>query len=89
MIGLLETDRIIEINGYKLIVHDDCRLNRRNVVCHSDKLDLYIKLNNIPTDKVKFNNKITIGELINRSNPIHKDGYLFDDIKLIKVDGYY
>lgn len=32
-------DRIVEINGFVLFVHDDCKLNRINVICYSHLLE--------------------------------------------------
>jgi hypothetical protein len=73
---LLKTDRI---NEFKLCVCQDNRPTRRNVTCHSNKLDLYIKLNNLSKDNVKHS--IHIGYLISKNT--------FDDITMIKVKGYY
>lgn len=71
-------DRIVEINDITLYVRDDYRLNRRNVICYSNKLQLYMtlhKLRNVIEDR------IIIGNLINKN--------IFDDIKVIKVKGYF
>lgn len=72
-------DRIVEINGFELFVLDNLRFNRRNVICYSNKLKLYITLNGLRNDNTEH--KIIIGDLINNNT--------FDDIKIIKVKGYY
>lgn len=72
-------DRIVEINGFELISYDDHRPNRRNVICYSNILQLYITLNKLPNDDVERNT--IISDLINKNKLI--------DIKVIKVKGYY
>lgn len=72
-------DRIIEINGFELFVHDNLKFNRRNVICYSNKLQLYITLNKLRNDNTEH--CIIIGDLINKNT--------FDDIKVIKVKGYF
>ena len=72
-------DRIVEINGFNLFVHEDFRFNRRNVICYSDKLQLYIILNGLRNDNIEHS--ILIGGLINKNT--------LNDIKIIDVKGYY
>lgn len=72
-------DRIVEINGFALIVHDDHKPNRRNVICYSNLLQLYIILNGLKNDNTE--DTIIIGDLINENR--------FIDIEVIKVKGYY
>ncbi len=70
---LQNTDRVVNINNFRLCVHDDYRTNRRNVICHSDKLQLYMTSNNLSGPP-----------------PVHwRNNPDFDDIKIIRVDGYY
>lgn len=76
---LSKTDRIVEINGFNLFGHDDYRIDRRNVICYSNKLQAYITLNKLTNDNSKSIN--AIADLIYNNT--------FDDIKMIKVAGYY
>lgn len=76
---LLDTDRIVGINGFKLFVNDDYRPNRRNVICYSNTLQIYITLNRL-TNKIKYTEH-TIGDLINNN--------ILNDIKVVEVNGYY
>ena len=81
-------DRIVEINGFKLIVHDNYRPNRRNVICHSNALQLYITLNRLRNDDIKHT--IMIGQLINKNKQLmNKNKNTFIDIEVIEVKGYY
>ena len=77
--SLLETDRIVEINGFSLFVHDNHRIGRRNVKCYSKKLNDFIENNNLTQNN--FENKMLISELLNNNR--------FDDIVVIDVKGYY
>lgn len=72
-------DRIVEINGFELINCDNYKPNRRNVICYSDILQLYITSNKLPNDYVERNT--IISDLINKN--------ILIDIKVIKVKGYY
>jgi hypothetical protein len=72
-------DRIVEINGFRLFVHDDFRTSRRNIKCHSEQLQSYITLNNY--SNMNLDHIISVGELLHENN--------FNDIKLISVDGFY
>lgn len=72
-------DRIVEINGYRLMVHQNIDYNRRNVICYSRKMDEYILRHNLTEETIK--NKIKINEFFNENQ--------FDDIVIMKVDGYY
>jgi hypothetical protein len=74
-----KNDRIVEINGFKLFVHDNIRLDRRNVICYSNKLQTYITLNNLKNDN--RTHVMKIGDLIYKNT--------FDDIKVITVKGYF
>lgn len=74
-----QNDRVVEINGFELISCDDYRPNRRNVICHSYMLELYMALNRLPNDVVERNTLIS--HLINNNTLI--------DINVIKVKGYY
>ena len=74
-----KNDRIVRINGFSFCVHSDCRGNRRNLVCYSNKLESYIKLNNLKKDSSRDTS--IIAQLINENT--------FDDIKIIWVCGYY
>jgi hypothetical protein len=76
---LLDTDRIVEINGFKLFVNDDYRSNRRNVICYSNTLQIYITLNRL-TNK-NTNHTIKIGDFINNN--------ILNDIKVVELNGYY
>ena len=76
---MLETDRIIKINNFKIFVNDNYVHHRRNIECYSYKLDKYIKYNNLSKDNKEH--IILIGNII-------KDKQ-FDDIELIKIIGYY
>lgn len=74
---LLEKDRIIEINGFELYVHDDFRHSRRNVICYSKKLKDYIAHNNLSVDNHEHH--VLISEKL----------YMFDDICVVNIKGYY
>lgn len=74
-----KNDRIVRINGFSFCVHSDYRSYRRNLVCYSNKLESYIKLNNLKKDSSK--DASIIAQLINED--------IFDDIKIIWVCGYY
>ena len=76
---LLDTDRIVEINGFKLFVHDDYRPNRRNVICYSNTLQIYITLNRLTNKNTEHT--IKIGDLINNNT--------LNDIKVVEANGYY
>ena len=78
---LEKNDRIIEINGIRLIVHDNIRTNRRNVICTSKKLERYLQQHNV--NKEDFNDICRIGRIISDNNN------MFDYIQIVKVDGYY
>jgi len=75
--ALLDSDRIVEINGCRFIVHDTFSKNRRNVICHSNMLESYIKSNNL--SKTNYEHIILIGQMLKN----------FNDIKVVKIDGYY
>ncbi len=72
-------DRIVEINGFTLIVHDDHKPNRINVICYSNLLQLHIMTNGLKNDNTEHT--IIIGDLINEN--------AFIDIEVIKVKGHY
>lgn len=74
-----KNDRIVEINGFEIFVHDDHRFNRRNVICYSNKLQLYIMLNRLKNNNAQHS--IIIGGLLSKNT--------FDDIKVIGIRGYY
>lgn len=74
---ILKSDRIVEINGIKLFGHENYRPTRRNIICESEKLTKYMKDNNI--NMTNPNNIFQISSIIN----------LFDDVKMVKIAGYY
>ena len=78
--NLLENDRIVEINGIQISVRNDYNSSRRNIICHSNKLEEIIKENNL------FINK---GHHINEQILIQKLLKNLDDIIIIKVKGFY
>lgn len=78
-IALEKKDRIVEINGFKLFVHDDHKPNRKNVICYSNSLQLYITSNRLNPDSTEH--VIRIGNLISNKT--------FTDIEVVKVKGYY
>ena len=73
----LENDRIVEINGFELYVHDNFMINRRNIICYSNKLKNYIRENNLNIDNIQ--DHILISDKL----------YMFDDIQIVKVKGFY
>ena len=92
--NLLETDRIVEINGFNLFVHDNYRPTRRNIVCYSHNLNTYIRNNNLsPNNHAHI---ILISELLydmqnNMQNDMRNNmqNGMKNDIRLISVKGYY
>jgi hypothetical protein len=72
-------DRIVEINGFELCVHDNFRFDRRNVICYSFKLQLYSMLKGLRKDN--YEHSMLIGDLLNNNT--------FDDNKITAVKGYY
>lgn len=72
-------DRIVEINGFEMIVHDNHRPNRRNVICHSNQLEKYIISNNL--------HKINQQDAILISDYLYKNRFI--DINVIGAKGYY
>jgi hypothetical protein len=75
----LEYDRIVEINYIKLIVTQDFKHNRRNLVCKSNKVNSFIINKNL--DIKKLENNIMLSNLLQNN--------YFDDIEIIEVKGYY
>jgi hypothetical protein len=77
----MENDRIVEINGIKLFIHQDYRINRRNVICNSKKLQDIL-------DTIGFKDIIspTIRNTL-LSDILYQNK--LDDIKLVSVDGFY
>jgi hypothetical protein len=76
---LLKDDRIVSINGIGLMVTADYTSKRRNVSCYSDKFNEYLLKNNLSKDNI--DDEIKISQDFNRKK--------FDDIKLVKVEGFY
>lgn len=74
------TDRIVEVNGVKLFVHDDYRSSRRNVACTSREFAELIQdeINGLDDIQTSFR----VGKLIHE----HKDK--LDDLE-VTVKGYY
>jgi|688.fasta_scaffold224824_1 hypothetical protein len=69
---LLKSDKIIKINGFSLLVINDYQKGRRNVICYSKKLDLYIKSNNL--SKNNISHRILVEHLLKS----------YDDVKIIR-----
>jgi hypothetical protein len=69
--------RISVINGIPLILREDYRANRKNVICYSKKMQEYIDKN-----KLNETDNRLIGSLIYKNPP-------YDDIQVLSVDGYY
>ena len=69
-----ENDRIVEINGIALCVHDNYNPKRWNIICESNKLKSYIKTNNL----IQGNDEM-----------IGKNLHMFNDIKIVSVKGFY
>ncbi len=67
-------DRIVELNGIEIIVHDNFQKNRRNIICYSEKLENYLK-NNSPV------NNYQVTEMLYTE--------MLDDIKFVSVKGFY
>ena len=76
---LLETDRVIQINGVNLFVLQNINPNRRNVICNSIKFENYIKKNNLSMENP---------EHIILATKLIENNY-FDDLELVKIVGYY
>lgn len=76
---LLTTDRIVRVDDFGLLITDDYNKLRRNVNCTSSKLKNYIQSKNISANN--FQHIILITQLVNTN--------IFDDIKIVSVDGYY
>lgn len=78
-LDFLQFDRIVEINGYKLLCNKNYCSKRRNVICESEKFKKYMEENNINYKQLILNNQKSINEFL----------HTFDDIKVIKIIGYY
>ena len=79
---LKNTDRIVEVNGFRMRVHANHRPNRRNVICYSYLLQLYIIFNRLSKDNPSHRtiiNKLIL-DLINK-------GMLYD-LKVVE-EKYY
>jgi hypothetical protein len=80
---LLKKDRIVKINGYNLVITQDYRIERRNVICHSKILSDILLSKNMDKNILKNTISLTlfIQELL-RDNQLH-------DIVVISINGFY
>lgn len=76
---LLEKDRIVELNGFKLFVTDDMRPHRRNVVCFSQQAKRWITEHGL--DKNHPNHVMQLMKEMNLNQ--------FQDVMVVYVKGYY
>lgn len=73
-------DRIIEINSIKMIVHQDIRLNRRNLIYNSNEFNKYIENIDKNVDEITYSTEVY--KLFNK----YKNE--LNDIE-IKIAGYF
>lgn len=73
-------DRMVVINGIRLVVYDDFKSNRRNTICHSNTLAKYIEDNKL---EKKDGRSFILQEFIQAN----KDK--LDDIEVVGIDGFY
>ena len=78
---LLETDRIVEINGNKIFVHDNYVSNRRNIICHSNKLKNILEEIDFKDVESPYVRHILLSDILHQKK--------LDDIQIISVDGFY
>ena len=70
-------DRIVEINGMRLIVHQNYCTSRRNIACRSKKFEKIVS---------NYTNSFDATDTFNKYYYELKE---LDDIEIIKVDGFY
>lgn len=73
-------DRIVQVNDTHLLINDDHRPDRRNIVCSSEQWADYIKTHHLDLNDYYKTAKL-VGNML-RQNQL-------TDLKIVKVDGFY